>query len=84
MMLKARITEDMKNAMRAKETTRLSTIRMLLAAMKQREVDERIERKHSGEPINRVVAMTNKLGDFAVHHIVKFEKAFLWEVCSRR
>ena len=43
MTLKTRITEDMKNAMRAKETTRLSTIRMLLAAMKQREVDERIE-----------------------------------------
>ena len=43
MTLKARITEDMKNAMRAKESTRLSTIRLLLAAMKQREVDERIE-----------------------------------------
>ncbi len=43
MTLKARITEDMKNAMRAQETTRLTTIRMLLAAMKQREVDERIE-----------------------------------------
>jgi uncharacterized protein YqeY len=43
MTLKARITEDMKNAMRAKEAARLSTIRMLLAAMKQREVDERIE-----------------------------------------
>jgi uncharacterized protein YqeY len=43
MTLKARITEDMKNAMRAKDATRLSTIRMLLAAMKQREVDERIE-----------------------------------------
>ena len=43
MTLKARITEDMKNAMRAREATRLSTIRMLLAAMKQREVDERIE-----------------------------------------
>jgi uncharacterized protein len=43
MTLKARITEDMKSAMRAKEATRLSTIRMLLAAMKQREVDERIE-----------------------------------------
>ena len=43
MTLKARVTEDMKNAMRAKETTRLSTIRMLLAAMKQREVDDRIE-----------------------------------------
>jgi uncharacterized protein YqeY len=43
MTLKARITEDMKNAMRAKEAARLSTIRMLLAAMKQREVDGRIE-----------------------------------------
>ena len=43
MTLKERITEDMKNAMRAKEAARLSTIRMLLAAMKQREVDERIE-----------------------------------------
>jgi len=43
MTLKTRITEDMKNAMRAKESTRLSTIRLLLAAMKQREVDERIE-----------------------------------------
>ena len=43
MSLKSRITEDMKNAMRAKDTARLSTIRMLLAAIKQREVDERIE-----------------------------------------
>jgi uncharacterized protein YqeY len=43
MTLKARITEDMKDAMRAKDTARLSTIRMLLAAIKQREVDERIE-----------------------------------------
>jgi uncharacterized protein YqeY len=41
-MLKERITEDMKTAMRAKEAARLSTIRLLLAAMKQREVDERI------------------------------------------
>jgi len=42
MSLKDRITEDMKSAMRAKEAYRLSTIRMLLAACKQREVDERI------------------------------------------
>ena len=40
--LKDRITEDMKTAMRNKETARLSTIRLLLAAVKQREVDERI------------------------------------------
>jgi uncharacterized protein YqeY len=42
MSLKDRITEDMKSAMRAKEADRLSTIRMLLAACKQREVDERV------------------------------------------
>ena len=42
MSLKDRITEDMKAAMRAKDADRLSTIRMLMAAMKQREVDERI------------------------------------------
>jgi len=42
MALKSRITEDMKDAMRAKDGARLSAIRMLLAAIKQREVDERI------------------------------------------
>ena len=42
MILKDRVTEDMKAAMRAKDAARLSTIRMLLAACKQREVDERI------------------------------------------
>jgi uncharacterized protein YqeY len=42
MSLKDRITEDMKTAMRAKEADRLLTIRMLLAALKQKEVDERI------------------------------------------
>ena len=43
MSLKAQITEDMKTAMRAKDSVRLGTIRLLLAAMKQKEVDERIE-----------------------------------------
>lgn len=42
MALKERITEDMKNAMRARETERLGVIRMVQAAIKQREVDERI------------------------------------------
>ncbi len=41
MSLKERITEDMKNAMRARDTARLSALRLLLAALKQREVDER-------------------------------------------
>jgi uncharacterized protein len=43
MTLKSRITDDMKAALRAKETARLSTIRLLMAAIKQREVDERKE-----------------------------------------
>lgn len=43
MTLKATITEDMKIAMRAKDTARLGTIRLLQAAIKQREVDERVE-----------------------------------------
>jgi uncharacterized protein YqeY len=43
MGLKEQITEDMKNAMRAKETAKLGTIRLLTAAMKQKEVDERVE-----------------------------------------
>jgi uncharacterized protein len=56
MTLKERITEDMKAAMRAKEADRLGTIRMLLAAMKQKEVDERIELDDA-----MVVAIVDKL-----------------------
>ena len=43
MSLKQQITEDMKTAMRAKDSVRLGTIRLLQAAMKQKEVDERVE-----------------------------------------
>jgi len=43
MSLKAQISEDMKNAMRAKDSARLGAIRLLQAAIKQREVDERVE-----------------------------------------
>ena len=56
MSLKERITDDMKTAMRAKEADRLSTIRMLLAAIKQREVDERITLDDAA-----VVAIVDKL-----------------------
>ena len=42
MDMKNKITEDMKSAMRAKETARLGTLRLLLAALKQKEVDERV------------------------------------------
>jgi uncharacterized protein YqeY len=54
--LKDRITEDMKAAMRARDSERLSVIRMLLAACKQREVDERIELDD-----NAVVGLVDKL-----------------------
>ncbi len=56
MSLKDRITDDMKNAIRAKDAPRLLTIRGLLAAMKQREVDERIELDDTA-----VVAIVDKL-----------------------
>ena len=56
MSLKERITEDMKNAMRAKDTARLSAVRLLLAAIKQREVDERIQLSDAG-----VVAVIDKM-----------------------
>lgn len=56
MSLKDRITDDMKAAMRAKDSARLSPIRMLLAACKQREVDERITLDDAA-----VVAIVDKL-----------------------
>ena len=56
MSLKDRVTEDMKNAMRAKDALRLSAIRMLLAACKQREVDERIVLDDAA-----VIALVDKL-----------------------
>jgi uncharacterized protein YqeY len=56
MSLKAQITEDMKTAMRAKDSVRLGTIRLLQAAMKQKEVDERIELDDT-----MVIAIVDKL-----------------------
>jgi len=56
MSLKAQITEDMKTAMRAKDGVRLGTIRLLQAAMKQKEVDERVELDDA-----MVIAIVDKL-----------------------
>ena len=56
MSLKLKINEDMKSAMKARQTEKLSTIRMLLAAMKQVEVDERVELDD-----NRIVAIITKM-----------------------
>jgi hypothetical protein len=70
MSLKERITEDMKAAMRAKEADRLSTIRMLLAACKQKEVDERIELDDAA-----VVGIVDKLIKQRKDSIAAFQQA---------
>ena len=69
MSLKDRITEDMKTAMRARDAERLSTIRMLLAACKQREVDERIVLDDAA-----VVRMVDKLIKQRKDSITAFEQ----------
>ncbi len=70
MSLKDQITEDMKTAMRAKDSERLGTIRLLQAAMKQKEVDERIALDDAG-----VVAIVDKLIKQRKDSITAFEGA---------
>ncbi len=70
MSLKDQITEDMKAAMRAKDTERLGTIRLLTAAMKQKEVDERITLDDVA-----VVAIVDKMLKQRKDSIEAFEKA---------
>lgn len=62
MTLKARISDEMKNAMRAKDTARLGAIRLLQAAIKQREVDERIE-LDDGQVIEAIEKMLKQRRD---------------------
>ena len=70
MSLKDQITEDMKTAMRAKDMERLGTIRLLQAAMKQKEVDERITLDDAG-----VIAIVDKLIKERKDSIAAFEGA---------
>jgi uncharacterized protein YqeY len=70
MSLKVRINDDMKAAMRARETERLGTIRLLLAAIKQREVDDRIELDDAG-----VTAVIDKMIKQRKDSISQFEAA---------
>ena len=70
MSLKAQITEDMKTAMRAKDSARFGTIRLLQAAMKQREVDERIELDDAA-----IIAIVDKLIKQRKDSIAAFETA---------
>ncbi|HYN14101.1 MAG TPA: GatB/YqeY domain-containing protein [Burkholderiales bacterium] len=69
MSLKHQITEDMKMAMRAKDAARLSAVRLVLAAIKQREVDERIELTDAD-----VVAVIEKMIKQRRESIAQYEK----------
>ena len=70
MSLKDQIQQDMKDAMRAKEKARLATIRLILAAIKQREVDERIELDDA-----QVIAVLDKMSKQRRESISQFEQA---------
>lgn len=70
MSLKVRINEDMKAAMKARETARLGAIRLLLAAIKQREVDDRVELDDAG-----VLAVIDKMLKQRRDSIAQYEKA---------
>jgi uncharacterized protein YqeY len=70
MTLKERVTEDMKAAMRAKDPARLSAVRLLLAAMKQKEVDERIELSDAD-----VLGIIDKMVKQRRESIAQYEKA---------
>jgi uncharacterized protein YqeY len=70
MSLKEQITEDMKTAMRAKDSVRLGTVRLLLAALKQKEVDERVVLDDAA-----VVAIVDKLIKQRKDSIDAFTKA---------
>lgn len=70
MTLKIKISDDMKAAMRAKETARLGAIRLLLAAIKQREVDERIELTDAD-----IIAIIDKMNKQRRDSITQYEAA---------
>ncbi|RPH43272.1 MAG: GatB/YqeY domain-containing protein [Burkholderiales bacterium] len=76
--LKDRITEDMKSAMRAREADRLGAIRMLLAAIKQKEVDERIVADDA-----QVAAIVDKLIKQRRDSIAAFEQAGRADLVAR-
>lgn len=78
MSLKSRINEDMKTAMRAREAERLSAIRMLLAAVKQREIDERKELDDS-----QVVAVVDKLVKQRRDSVAQYEQAGRQDLADR-
>jgi len=70
MSLKTRINDDMKTAMKARDTARLGAIRLLMAAMKQKEVDERIELDDAG-----IVAVIEKMMKQRRDSVAQYEAA---------
>ncbi len=78
MSLKDRISEDMKSAMRARESDRLSAVRLLLAAIKQREVDERITLDDS-----QIAAVVEKLAKQRRDSITQFEAGGRQDLADR-
>jgi len=70
MPLKDKITEDMKAAMRAKDSARLAAIRLLMAAMKQKEVDERVELDDAA-----IIAVIEKMLKQRRDSITQYEQA---------
>jgi len=70
MSLKTRINDDMKAALRARETARLGAIRLLIAAIKQKEIDERLQLDDAG-----IVAVIDKMLKQRRDSIEQFEKA---------
>jgi len=78
MRLKDRITEDMKTAMRAREAERLSAIRLLLAAVKQREVDDRVQADDA-----LVTAVVERLIKQRRDSVAQFEQAGRQDLADR-
>lgn len=78
MGLKDQITEDMKAAMRAKEMDKLGTIRLLLSAMKQKEVDERVVLDDA-----QVIAIVDKLIKQRKDSVAAFEQAGREDLASK-
>ena len=78
MSLKARINDDMKAAMKAREAERLATIRLLLAAMKQKEVDERIELDDAA-----IIAVVDKMLKQRRDSVTQYEAANRQDLADR-
>ena len=78
MALREQLNEDIKNAMKAREADRLATLRLMLSAVKQREVDERITLDDAG-----VIAVVEKMIKQRRESIAQFEKAARQELADK-